>query len=170
MPYAVELYFEAEATQKLRASSYRLTGFEQDMQPHVSLAVFETCQQEDIKHLLTAFARETSAFRLKFAAIGSFPGTEGVIFLAPVVSQDLLTLHQRFHRHLSLINQSSLAYYVPGQWVPHCTLAFGVPDENIAGLMQGFRLEPLFDEVQVTEIGLIKARPFADLFRVPLSG
>ncbi|MEV2267878.1 2'-5' RNA ligase family protein [Nonomuraea africana] len=68
---------------------------------------------------------------LKLSSLGLFPGAEGVLFLGATVTHELLTFHNRVHA--ALANQSIKHWpcYLPGNWVPHCTLAVGLKREEV---------------------------------------
>ena len=55
---------------------------------------------------------------------GTFPGDEGVAFLAPVADELLLRLHRDWHA----LAPGGIAYYAPGPWVPHCTVGLRLAD------------------------------------------
>ncbi len=76
--------------------------------------------------MLEAFAWDTAPLECSLASVGVFPTEEGVVFLAPVVTRELLDLHQEFQMRLDEFGARCSAYYRPGAWVPHCTLATGV--------------------------------------------
>jgi 2'-5' RNA ligase len=58
--------------------------------------------------------------------LGTFPGDEGVLFLATTVTADLLAFHAQVHAALANQPIQHWPYYLPGNWVPHCTLAQGL--------------------------------------------
>ena len=93
--------------------------------PHVSLADSEDLDAERFRPVLEAFARETPPLACSLASVGLFATREGVVFLAPLVTRELLDLHDAFHRRFGEYGARSSAYYRPGNWVPHCTLAMG---------------------------------------------
>ena len=73
-------------------------------------------------------ARAEPACALEFGSLGVF-APEGWVFLAPVASRRLLEAHARVHAWLERLvteNRGVTAVhrdaYVPGRWVPHCTL------------------------------------------------
>ena len=102
--YAIELYFDPAAERALRELIDQLStrGIRSSRpaaaRPHVSLAVFDRVNVERVSASLGEFARGCSAMRLQLASIGRFPGDEGVVFLAPIVTRELLELHAVLHR------------------------------------------------------------------------
>jgi threonyl-tRNA synthetase len=45
----------------------------------------------------------------------------GACFLKPTVTEELLTLHSKYHKQFISFNEKTNAYYVPGSWSPHFT-------------------------------------------------
>ena len=119
--------------------------------PHVSLTVTESLDQADLAQVRSVLAGHLPAVLLD--ALGTFPGSEGALFLAIVVTEDLLALHARVHQALSGQPVTHWPYYLPGRWVPHCTLAQGLGRDEIAA---AFRLLPGYQPIaaQVTSAGV----------------
>ncbi len=133
MAFAVELFPDPDTEAAVRTMWRALadaglsrTLLEIGSYPHVSLADCGDLDADRFRPVLQAFAGETPPLEFVLASVGVFPTGEGVIFLAPVVTRRLLDLHQTFHIRFSGFGAVSSAYYLPGNWVPHCTLATGV--------------------------------------------
>ncbi len=144
MPYAVELHFDDESRAALvtLSTQVHVTCGGMDLvaaggAPHVSLALFDRLDPGQLQPLLMIFATQVAPFPLHFAAIGTFPGDQGVLYLAPVVTLQLLTRHRDFHAQLTAAGLSSNALYQPNRWVPHCTIGFRLP---VAALGNGVDL------------------------------
>lgn len=145
--YAVELFFDAALDSRIRAAWAALeeagcpslaTHTHRKHRPHVSLAVLSDMEGLDwtqVRRVLPALPA------LTFSSVGAFPGPEVVVFLAPVVSRELLALHEAFHEALPPGIQVS-PYYLREYWVPHCTAAQG-----LASVQLGQALEVLRDFV-----------------------
>ncbi|WP_425568669.1 2'-5' RNA ligase family protein [Nonomuraea antimicrobica] len=58
--------------------------------------------------------------------LGTFPRNEGTLFLTATVTADLLACHARVHTALADEAVEHWSHYLPGNWVPHCTLALGL--------------------------------------------
>lgn len=97
--------------------------------PHLSLASFSDGEPDCLRDELGEIGRCFRAFPLAFASIGSFPSAEGVVYLAPLPNTELRRLHEALHHALARHGQRGHEHYRPGNWVPHCTIAIGVPAE-----------------------------------------
>ena len=105
-----------------RISSGALTPGTWKVAPHVSLAVYEAFDPEPLARMLEQFTEGRRALAVKLSSIGLFPGPLSVLFAAPVVSADLLSIHQDFHEAAAFAEAACWPYYLPGNWVPHVML------------------------------------------------
>lgn len=159
--YAIELFFNEQADTAVRRLWHRLavsglpsleTLGHRRHRPHVSLTVLETAQPPavaDVEDL--ADVRRLPA--LHFSALGTFGGDGGVLFLAPVVTEPLLVVYARLNDVLQDQGIAQWPHYLPGSWVPHCTLAMNLTPAELsaaAGLLAGFRLL----RAEVAEVGV----------------
>lgn len=161
MAHAIEMFFDEDADAEVRALWGQLaaaglpslaTRTHCQHRPHVSLTVTESLDQADLAPVRSALAGHLPAVLLD--VLGTFPGTEGALFLATVVTQDLLTLHTQVHDALADQPVMHWPYYLPGRWVPHCTLAQGLSGDEIA---EAFRLLHGYQPIgaQLTSAGII---------------
>lgn len=178
MGFAVELHIdEVNATPIVALSDAiyaqcggaSLTGL--GGHPHISLTVFtELAEPAPVAALLAEFAAVTPPIPVTFSAVGVFSGTQGVVYLAPVVTAELLAHHRRFHEQLSQRTVSSNAYYLPGNWMPHCTVGFELPAEQIGQAVTLCQQSNVFRAVTLTTIRLIEFRPVRPMFTYQLQG
>lgn len=130
MHFVVELFFDRAAEVAVRAIWAELADLIPDgvppagARPHVSLSVYDRVDVAAFSDRLAAFAAERAAVEVEVASWGVVAVAEPVVFLAPVVTRDLLALHGDFHRRFARLG-TPWPYYRPGNWVPHCTLAMG---------------------------------------------
>ncbi len=170
MAFAVELHLDddnAASIGALTAAIYAQCGGENLMSsgahPHISLAGFAQIDLAQISARLADFAATTAVFGVTLAAIGVFP-TTGVVYLAPVVTQQLLTIHSRFQRMLEPLGLPSNAYYWPGNWMPHCTVGLNVPADKIGHAVLLCQQAPVFRTVTLTRMRLIEVWPVREIF------
>ena len=135
VPYAVQLLLDARAAEKVRGvwNALRDAGVSSIMidlcsRPHVTLAVYEDLEVEPFETQVKAFFAGETSIDVPLSGVGTFHGEEGVLYCSPVVTPELLALHERFHKRFDHLAEGAWAYYRPGSWVPHCTLAMLVPD------------------------------------------
>lgn len=136
--YAVELYFDPETEKRIltfRTSLYQMgvvpvLGAMND-RPHVSLAVLGRSKPDLIEKATRITAQQFGPLPARLEAVGVFPSAANVLFLYATPSQAMLAVHHAFHAALKKEGLSSSDYYQPDQWVPHCTLEFEIPDEQL---------------------------------------
>ena len=167
MPYAIELYFDAETERAVRdfRGSLARAGIrpildELGDRPHISLALINDLDVNPMAVALRECASATiSSFPVTFSEIGAFSGEEGVIFLAPMITAQLMAAHAAGHQILAKVGLQSQEYYLPGNWTPHCTVAYGVEPQSMASAAESARriFRPI--DGTVREIGMISYRP-----------
>ena len=117
---------------------------------------------------MRAFAAPATPFLLSSA--GTFPGDEGAAFLAPVVKAALLELHRRWHAAFP----GSNGYYLPGRWVPHCTVGVLLERPALGEALEIARralpIRGRFSELALIAFERSALTPVECLARVPLKG
>ena len=176
MGYAVELYLDEKAqdnVRKLRAA-LRAQGIDDGLDlvnetPHISLAVIPDVEDERVLDVVARFAAAQAPLTVTLEAIGSFVGPQNVLFAVPIPSPALLTAHSSLHAQLRA-HCDYLPYYLPGRWVPHCSLVMRLADEQMGAAFTWLRetFKPITSELG--QLGVIQFRPVVDLVRWPLAG
>jgi hypothetical protein len=166
MPYAIELYFDP-ATEKtirdfwdvLAAAGIPSPLIPAGHRPHLTLAIYEGFDLERAGDDFLRFAGTVPPLRLTLPSIGIFPTQEGVLYIGVTPLVSLLDLHRRCHELLSPYTTGPREYYLPGRWVPHCTLTNNLSIEDIArGVPLCCQLGlPLIATVE--EIGICEVSP-----------
>ena len=99
--------------------------------PHVTLAVADGLDLAAAERLVADVARSTRPLPVAFASLGAFATDPAVLFLAPVVTAELLRAHEQLHARVAAVADRPWPYDAPGAWVPHCTLAERLPRANL---------------------------------------
>ncbi len=180
MAFGIELFFDLPTEKFLRKlgrrledkgvpSLFSISGGE----PHVALAVFEKGNLPAIKESIKKLAARFSPFELRLSSAGSFPGREGVLFLAPVVTFSLLEIHRRVHEFLGKSAAGSRDYYKPSWWVPHCTLGLKLSPAQLAKGFSHVKKTKFGKVGRYTRLGLVeviegRSLRIRPLFTIPL--
>ncbi len=182
MPFSVELFFDpksslavrqcAEALEKVKVPSIFSTL---GAAPHVSLAVFEQYNPDRLHALLKKLASSFPSTNFQLASLGTFPGREGVFFLAPIVTSSILEVHSKLHRAIPGVVEGSWVYYLPGQWVPHCTLSIQLTASQLAHGFEllrrrGFSIRGRYHRLALVETQPGRIKPVRQIYSMPLSG
>ena len=164
MPHAVELFFDPsldQAVRRLWAETAQGAGVSDRMaetgnRPHISLAAFNDCQVEATVEALRALVAKTRPIDLDLNSIGTFASQEGVLFLAPVVTQALIGIHLDCQARLKDLVQGMWPYYLPEKLAFHCTLGTGLGSEEIAKALSAVKAIGLPKGGKALEIGLVR--------------
>jgi 2'-5' RNA ligase len=164
MGLAVELFFDPALEEQLRRVWREVSekaGVPDTMaamgsRPHVSLACFESAPLEDTLGAIEAFASKQPVFDIHLDSVGTFAGSEGAVFLAPVPNRRLLNAHAVFIAGIQGLVQGMVSYYLVDRLVFHCTIAYGLQDQQIPAVVAAARQTglPLVGRVEL--IGLVK--------------
>jgi len=177
VPYAVELYFDEATDEAVRAIWHRLadagisTGaLVNGARPHISLGGCQELDATRFRSALMSFAHKSPPLEFALASVGVFPTAEGVVFLAPAVTRDLLNLHEAIHTVFAEYAVSPWTLYLPGNWVPHCTLALNLPQDRIAAAVDLCRDAALPIQGRFERVGLTQFPPLTHLYDWELGG
>jgi 2'-5' RNA ligase superfamily len=158
--HAIEMYFDEPADTAVRRLWQRLadaglpsmaTRTHRRHRPHVSLVVAESLADADLAPLRPVLMSRRPALSLYF--LGTFPGTQGVLVLGVQVTSELLAFHADVHAALAGQPARHWAYYLPGNWIPHCALAEGL-DRSEAGAAFGLLADYRPITAEVTSVGI----------------
>lgn len=165
MAHALECYFDAEAETSVRGLWDRLeragvpsmASFgHARWRPHVSFAVAGGIPPSVRRDLATDLAR-LALPRLWLYTLGTFPGSANCLFLGAVTDTELLAVHIAVHDTLAGRVRDPWAAYLPGAWVPHCTLAQDVPPARLAtGFATLHPVAPI--RARIAEVGVADTR------------
>jgi 2'-5' RNA ligase len=177
MGFAVELQIdEVNATPIVELSNaiYAQCGGESltgiGGHPHISLATFTQLEPERLESALVAFAATTPPLPVTLASVGVFPSTQGIVYLAPVVTPQLLAVHARFHELLDQLGLQCHPYYRPGNWMPHCTVGLELPVDKIGQAVVLCQQARVFKPVTLAAVRLIEFRPARPILTYQLQG
>jgi 2'-5' RNA ligase len=149
--FALVLTFDQQLQERIellitKLEEQGLTPFPEGMRvsPHITLAAFtfpsgqkgapENISQPgalppDFSGSLVDMALRSTPIEISLESLGAFNSNQGVIFLAPVVTYQLQSIHTEVQRLLSRYGAALNPYYRPGQWVPHVTITVEQPPE-----------------------------------------
>lgn len=164
----VELFFDQTTESAIRAIWRALVAagipVARDSRPHVSLAASRERDTARFRRVLAVFANEATVTEVALESWGVFPSGERVVFLAPVVTCELLGLHAEFHRRFAAVGGVTLPYYLPGSRIPHCTQAAGIPRDHLAKAIEVCYQMPLSVRGRFESIGLVEYQPRTEHF------
>ncbi|MDE6622054.1 MAG: 2'-5' RNA ligase family protein [Lachnospiraceae bacterium] len=141
MNYAVELVFDDESQNIINEFRKLLdnNGVHDEAVKlnHISIGDYFTSDIEGLKAKVLEFSKQIKPFEITLCSVGSFMTEENVIFLEPVMTEELKSIHKKFIDLMADFDGELNEYYEIDKWMPHCTIAIRLSDEE---LFKGFRL------------------------------
>ncbi len=176
MPYAIGYTLDKQTStivngvwQELadrEVSSQMLTS---PFRPHITLGIADELDKAACKAFLAEFAERYASFPIILSSVGVFPrAEESAVFFGVTVTADLLVLHADFHRTFSVCGEGLRDYYRPGIWVPHCTLADGLPCELLPRAIEICHKTELPITACADGINVLQFPPGNELFTLPV--
>jgi hypothetical protein len=133
----IELYFDPQTEARVRAlwAGLSQAGLPSPLEisryrPGLTMMVAPSFQRAPLIEALRELAFQQPVLPLTFSSLGVFPQS-GALFLAPVVTEPLLRLHQAVWQRLCGLATEARPNYAPGFWVPHCSLGFRLTPEQL---------------------------------------
>ncbi|MGH6926292.1 MAG: 2'-5' RNA ligase family protein [Propylenella sp.] len=136
---------------------------------HISLGVYDDVSVEQFVDELQRFAETVVPIPIRLAMIGVFPGARSVLYLGPVVTEELLALHRRYHAALAGFAQSCWEHYRREHWVPHVTLALEIEPEALEEAVAAARKHWAPHDARLDAMRFIRFRPVETLYLRALS-
>ncbi|MGG0731207.1 2'-5' RNA ligase family protein [Bacillus paramycoides] len=119
---STEQYLE-EIWRELREHSISNYSIEtKDKRPHITLASYDYLDKESFMKDMDKFYDSKSKVEIVFSVLGVFFNT-GTLFISPTSSKALLDFHNNHHEYFNTYNIEPNSLYIPGNWIPHCTIA-----------------------------------------------
>ncbi|MCG8917807.1 2'-5' RNA ligase family protein [Actinokineospora sp. PR83] len=134
MPQGVVATFDADADRSVRALWSRLDAAglppARPFPPHLTFALASDIPAKT-RTALAAELRLLAVPDIWLSALSTFSANENALVLAAVTDAELLAVHSALHDVLAGKVRNPSAYYLPGNWMPHCTLVQGVPTSDM---------------------------------------
>jgi len=176
MDYAILLIFDAASDRKLREMTEHLavnnrseTVLLSGLRPHLTLAEFDTDRYETVVLTMSNLASKIlRPIPVKLASAGFFPNNPSVLYLAPIVDEQLLDLHRLVNNDLEPLCTTFSPLYREDNWVPHCTLALELDQDTFAASCAALAevFTPL--DTLAVQLSLIACCPFCEQAVFPL--
>ncbi|WP_456274561.1 2'-5' RNA ligase family protein [Bacillus sp. AK031] len=99
--------------------------------PHLTLASYSSLDKEVYIEGMKDFYKDKRAIDICFNTLGTFLNY-GTLFFSPTMTNELFDLHQSHHHYFKAFNHTANSLYLPGKWIPHCTLANNLEPERMS--------------------------------------
>lgn len=125
--------------------------------PHITIADYDNLDKNSFIRLADKFYEDKININITLNILGTFINT-GTLFLAPTLSTELLDFHRKHHNSFKTFNENENSLYLPGKWIPHCTIASRLSEDK---MVQAFRYcKNNIDKIhcKLNEIALIEVK------------
>jgi hypothetical protein len=165
MGFAIKCYFD----EKSAAPIYKIwqslaeTGLADFMlrsgsRPGLTLGIWENADEVQLRQFLTKFMETftLSAPTISSYGIACFPTNPAQVFLGIVPTLELIEFHKNFHNSDKSLSLLGSAYYSPGNWVPHSTLAIRCRPQDISKIIETSLTHETRLEFKISSIGIVE--------------
>ncbi|MFC2094822.1 2'-5' RNA ligase family protein [Candidatus Bipolaricaulota bacterium] len=102
--------------------------------PHISLVPADLDKHADWAGDFHEWLSAQQSFDVTFSHVGVFGGD--ILFLGATATESLFAFHlECFQRMSPCLHAPWIDLYKPQRWVPHCTLAVGVPEHALGSVI-----------------------------------
>ena len=171
MPYAIVLYFNKEQDAPIRKLHQILTNKkiisylpEIAIGPHITLAIYDDLNCDQCEEEIRLLASRSESLEVILSHIGIFNNQQQVVFLAATVTDILLNFHNLVHKTLQNVSKKPWVNYLPGEWIPHCTLAMDLSKASVIEVVKLAQKIPLPITLNTESIGVVEFQPIKNLY------
>lgn len=167
--YLVSIYFDEKTNQRIRSMIKQVAEksgnyymIEGNVPPHITVAAFETQDEEAAVAALEKVVGGLSSGTLQWASVGQF--FPYVIYAAPVLNEYLHTMSASVYEGLSALEGVKISpYYRPFQWLPHTTIGKKLSKEEMKVAFEVLQSSFGMFSGEVVRIGLAKTNPYQEV-------
>ena len=102
----------------------------EERKPHITIASYNNLDKSEFIRSMDQFYDSIHQVQIAFHSLGTFLQS-GTLFLSPTMSTALSNLHRNHHDYFKKYNDNPASLYLPGYWIPHCTLANRLSHEKL---------------------------------------
>ncbi len=176
MDFAVVMYFDKKTEEIITRHINELVDsgvnnyvIEEGVPPHITLGIWNSEDAGVAMEKLSILSNNNKKIKVRFSSIGIFKKEKYILFLAPVINEDLLQIHSSFYKEFSSLSDNFVDYYRNNNWVPHTTLAMDLTDEELMIAVRCASKAELYIEAEISELALISCCPFKEIIRCEIS-
>ncbi len=175
--YSIEFGFAPKAAAKISKIGVAIADaglhsefIDQPNEPHITLAAFDPkTNLEKLKQVTAGYAQSTKPFDVTFTSISQFATAQNVVYLAPILTADLMALYQSFQNCLAEAELEPGFYYRPGSWIPHTTITMKGPKADLGPTVEIVRKAKVFNlPMRLDHINIVQYAPFEFIERYEL--
>ena len=141
---------------------------------HISIADIDIEEEKlpRIQTIINQFADSHPPIKLTFNSLGIFTTSDNVLFLSPVITEQLLKYKNDLSDQLNTIGIDCGTYYTKENWQPHCTIGLRISNSELLNGLESVKNLDVFPmEINIDKIDLSRydPLPFLEIFTSDLS-
>lgn len=122
---------------------------------HITIADYLEIDSDKFIRLMKDFYKDRKKIVLNLKSLGTFLNTE-TLYFAPNLSRELLDFHLKHHNRFSNFEHDENSYYLPGNWIPHCTVGSRLGRENIIKVFEYCYNKPINFNSEISKLALLR--------------
>lgn len=130
-----------------------------DRRAHITIADYNNLDKNSFIELMEEVYKDKNEIEISLSILGTFIKS-GTLFVSAVITTELQEFHKSYHDRFSKFNDDPNSFYLPGKWVPHCTIASRLNDENMLKAFDYCSKELKMIKGKITEIALLEFQEF----------
>lgn len=127
----------------------------QPKSPHITIADYLEIDLDEFISLMKSLYKDKKKIVLNFKSLGTFINTE-TLYFQPNLSRELLYFHLEHHNSFSNFEYDGNSYYLPGNWIPHCTVWSRLGRENIIKVFEYCYNNPIKFKSEISKLSLLR--------------
>jgi 2'-5' RNA ligase len=131
--------------------------------PCMTLASAEGVSIDPLLNDLDDALKACTSLNFLFNTLSTFANENGVIFLGPIVTQNLLDLHKLVYKQVAKYAETVSMYSEPDRWFPHCTITWKLEKPQVFEGLKLFDDLHLPFEARITKVALFNLDSRAEL-------
>lgn len=128
---------------------------EKDRRPHITIADYNNVNKDEFAKLMDKAYVGQHKVNITLTILGTFIKS-GTLFISPTICKELLDFHNAHHKKFEIVNDNPDSLYLPGKWVPHCTIASRLNDEDMIKAFRYCSDNLKIMRGEITEIALLE--------------
>ncbi|ERI89664.1 hypothetical protein HMPREF1982_04529 [Clostridiales bacterium oral taxon 876 str. F0540] len=165
--YAVAALFDNETEKCIKdlwksLSDKGISNYGQEVKnrrAHITIADYNNLDKNSFESLLEEVYRDKAEVEISLSIIGTFIKS-GTLFVSAPITKELHEFHKNYHYNFAKFNDDSNSLYLPGKWVPHCTIASRLNNKNMLRAFEYCTKELSVIKGSITEIALLEFQEF----------
>ncbi|MDR1761577.1 MAG: 2'-5' RNA ligase family protein [Bacteroidales bacterium] len=99
---------------------------------HITIGSVETENLADLMKVIENYSENQKTFKVVLSSVGTFMTPKNVVFYSPTMTVNLQMANKVLIDDLLANGFTNLdKYYLPDQWVPHCTIVTDITDNEL---------------------------------------